>query len=245
MADKTIALALIVLDTGRSDSRIIECRSFGAAASTPRAWYSDMLQTYMMKKRFIRHDPHKFPRKTGRPLPVETAEVTLEIVRGRARNTLRPVRSPAYLIGAAPDCDLVLSAPRFADVYAYLLNGPQGVVIRHLGFVPELKINGQTASTAQLEDGDLLEIGPFSLKIHIRPYQREEWLLDEESDAENSGSTIPVPSLRQEKEVQAHVHQLLQDIRQTLQEDHSGESPRHLRLFGEGETSQLGLGTEN
>ncbi|MFV2068198.1 MAG: hypothetical protein ACC645_14595, partial [Pirellulales bacterium] len=74
--------------------------------------------------------------------------VELEIVRGRAEYRRRPVAVPAFLIGSALDCDLVLAAPKFPDVPAYFRLTEPGVVVRHLRFAPLLRINGRPPSSS-------------------------------------------------------------------------------------------------
>lgn len=98
------------------------------------------------------------------PLPV----VALEVTCGRARQRIRPVRSRAWLIGAADDSDLVLGDPQFPDSYAYLMVTPLGVSVRWLGMGPQLAVNEQPAHRAvPLHDGDLLRFGPYELRAHI------------------------------------------------------------------------------
>ncbi len=120
-------------------------------------------------------------------LPDNTSlRVELEIVRGRARETHRPVEVPAFLIGASRDCDLVLAAPRFPDVYAYLIVHAGGVSVRHLGLAPNLYVNGVLAANAELADGDRLAVDPYEFVIHIC----EQHCADEP----NAAPTRPLPT---------------------------------------------------
>ena len=59
-------------------------------------------------------NPHTLP---GPHFRLKLPKVEIEIVRGRARNMVRPVTVPVYLIGAANDCDLVLGDPQFSEVH--------------------------------------------------------------------------------------------------------------------------------
>ena len=110
--------------------------------------------------------------------------VELEIVRGHARQRRRPVNVPAYLIGRAEDCDLVIGDPCFPEAFAYLLvRGPQ-LLLRHLGFAPELRVNGLAVTQVPLDDGDLLQAGPYEFRIHIQSHQtRSSCTLDEGAPA--------------------------------------------------------------
>jgi hypothetical protein len=93
--------------------------------------------------------------------------VTLEITTGRARNTMRSVAGPVYLIGGSNDCDLVLGDPEIADVHSYLLVTSFGVRLRHLGDDPEVRVNGHRVDVANIVDEDEVEIGSFSFRLHV------------------------------------------------------------------------------
>jgi hypothetical protein len=107
--------------------------------------------------------PHSGPPRPALSLP----EVALEIVRGQARQRLRPVAARAFLIGAAGDCDLVLGDHRFADVHSYLFRRPGQVTLRRLAFEPELSVNGRVVDFVSLADGDRIRTGPFEFRVHI------------------------------------------------------------------------------
>ncbi len=145
--------------------------------------------------------------------------MTLEIVRGRAQNRFRPVTEPAFLLGSAVDCDLVLGAARFPEVYAYLLLHENEVSIRHLGFVPELKVNGKSVTKSVLQDGDQMEMGPYLMRVHVETSYTERNDPDEPAD-----EMIEVNDLGIKNQVDA----LLNDIRATFFPD-----MQHLRLYVE------------
>ena len=109
----------------------------------------------------------RYSRPQGQALPAGTA-VWLEITRGQVKQRLRTVRGPAFLIGTAPDCDLVLGDQIFPDAYAYLLVQDDKVTIRRVGDGPELLVNGETIEAADLFHGDQLAFGPFELQMVIR-----------------------------------------------------------------------------
>lgn len=93
--------------------------------------------------------------------------VELEIVRGQAQQRRRPVTGPAYLIGTSCDCDLVLSAAQFSEIYACLVVLPGQAMVRQVGDGPAMLINGRPASDANLQDGDRIVGGPFEFIVHI------------------------------------------------------------------------------
>src|SRR5262245_57157562 len=102
-----------------------------------------------MPQQFIRHDPHDFTLQGWEgsgPLRVE-----LEILRGMARQRVRLVRVPTFLIGAADDCDLVLGDGQFPEVHTYL-RVASGVTLAHLGFAPTVTVNGRPVTKTPLSD---------------------------------------------------------------------------------------------
>ncbi len=94
--------------------------------------------------------------------------VALEITRGRARHRRRDVCSAAFLIGSAPDCDLVLGDPRFDELHSYLFLSERKVTIRRLGNGPLLSVGEQNVSATTLDDADRVRLGPFEFQVSIR-----------------------------------------------------------------------------
>ena len=94
-------------------------------------------------------------------------KVVLEIVRGQARELVRPVAGPVFLMGTGTDCDLVLGDPQYPEVFSYLFITQQGVSLRHLGAGPVLIVNGRIVEVTSLFDGDVLRTGCYAFQIHI------------------------------------------------------------------------------
>jgi len=114
--------------------------------------------------------PTPNPGWQGPPQPYGRAglpKVQLEIVRGRARHRIRPVRVPVFLIGSAGDCDLVLGDPEFPEVHTYLFLNAGSVSARHLGAGAPLLVDGRIVKSAALHDGDVLSSGPYEFRIRI------------------------------------------------------------------------------
>jgi len=101
-------------------------------------------------------------------------DVHLEILRGRAKFRQRPVIAPVYLIGSAKDCDLVLGDLQFPELHTYLFVTRDGVVARHLGEGPDLRIRNQVVQSATLNDGDHLVTGSYDFVIRIKPAAESE-----------------------------------------------------------------------
>lgn len=94
-------------------------------------------------------------------------KIVLEITRGRAKHKIRQIRSAAFTIGTAPDCDLVLADPRFDEMHSYVLVGQDRVTIRQLGVGPELCVGGRPVAWASLEDLDKLQMGSYEFQVRI------------------------------------------------------------------------------
>ena len=150
--------------------------------------------------------------------------MSLEITRGRVQQRVRPIAGKVFLIGAASDCDLVLGDLQFPEAYAYVFVSGSRVTIRRLGSGPELLVCGEPVETGELFHGDLLELGPFELRVLIDEAPRDSRHDDEECDSFSA-------ALRQSAELAGAIHEvrmLLVDVRRAF----ADESPV-LRLYHE------------
>jgi len=100
-------------------------------------------------------------------LSLELPKVELEITVGPREAKTLQVRRAAFLVGAAADCDLILTDARFAAVHCYLLLKRGEVTVRHLGVGPALKVSGQDVTWATLSDNDRLQTGPYEFRVRI------------------------------------------------------------------------------
>jgi hypothetical protein len=165
------------------------------------------------------------------PHILPTPRVALEITRGRVQQRVRPITGKVFLIGAASDCDLVLGDLQFPEAYAYVFSSGSQVSIRRLGAGPELLVCGEPVESAELFHGDLVEFGPFELRLLIDDAPRG-------SRRSNDGSEQPEAYESADAEQAGAIHEvrmLLSDIRRELA-DHSPT----LRLYHE-----LALSREN
>lgn len=95
--------------------------------------------------------------------------VELEVTRGRTRQTVRPLESRAFLIGAAEDCDLVLTDPQFPAVYAYVMRDAEGARVRAIAESPAMCVNGEQVEETRLDDGDVIRTGPYEFRVRLTP----------------------------------------------------------------------------
>ncbi|MCA9247231.1 MAG: FHA domain-containing protein [Planctomycetales bacterium] len=171
-----------------------------------------------MARRYMRHDSHVVKRGPGQ------LRVALEILRGRAVRRMRPIDGPASLIGSAPDCDLVLGDARFPEVHSYVRVTDGQVTIRHLGFSPDLLVNGQPATLAILRDGDVIQMGPYYFGVRIGFVPLDQLPDGQEADIETSAA----PAVCDDDRVgMSKSRSLLADIRHVLD-----AHPPHMRVFG-------------
>lgn len=141
-------------------------------------------------------------------------QVRLSILRGKARNLVRPVKPPIYLIGSAEDNDLVLASPDFPEAYAYITVAERRVMIHHLGEGPELWVNGSCGEGFLLQDGDEIGFGPFSFVVEMdegQPRRRDDRTDEQRKFAREMSAAMEDP------EPVDIVRALMADIRREFQ----------------------------
>lgn len=151
-----------------------------------------------------------------------SARVAFEITRGRVRERLRPVAGKVFLIGTSHDSDLVLGDLSFPEAYAYVFVAGVKVTIRRLGG-PELLVCGEAVNTAELFHGDLVEFGPFELRVVVDDGPRRRHEVD-------TDAILAFPRTgRTDDELGAidEVRALLLDVRREL-----SDSPTRCKLAG-------------
>src|SRR4051794_26522508 len=100
--------------------------------------------------------------------------VELEITRGRARNKVRRVDVPVFLIGSARDCDLVLADADFPEIHTYMYVNRGGVSVRRIAETPALVVDGREVQSATIVDGQKLQLGRYEFEVRIdRPVKVE------------------------------------------------------------------------
>jgi hypothetical protein len=120
---------------------------------------------------YQRHTLPEFeiPPMNDRSPVAEHAKVQLIIERGEARNRVREITGPLYLIGTSDHADLVLGDSQFADYHAYICLRGNEVTLRHLGNLPEVTVNGRMVRWGELRDGDRLRMGPYQFRVALAP----------------------------------------------------------------------------
>jgi predicted component of type VI protein secretion system len=180
-------------------------------------------------------DLHDRQKLSGPHIRQTLPDVSLEILRGRARQRVRVVAGPAFLIGSAGDSDLVLGDPQFPEAHCYLLLSPEDVALRWLGIGPEVFVNDRPVRKTRLADGDVLRTGTYEFRVGIDRRMATPRLSRPQPARPEPKPKSPKPS-RAPRSVEwtpseggetarQEVRQLLADIRRAL------EPNRPLRVF--------------
>jgi hypothetical protein len=104
--------------------------------------------------------------ESGRPTSIDT-HLVLEICRGRTEHPLRPVKSPRFLIGSSPRCDLRLGAAEIPPLHTLVLIDGSDIWLEAMAPVPPLRVNGRVETSVRIADGDRIGIGPIELVAHV------------------------------------------------------------------------------
>lgn len=96
-----------------------------------------------------------------------TPAVYLEICRGRTTQPLRPILRDRFLIGSDAACDLQLAAAEIPPLHSILRLDGGNILLEAIAPEPQPLINEVRTEAALLQDGDVVELGPFTLTIHI------------------------------------------------------------------------------
>src|SRR5262249_24117962 len=71
------------------------------------------------------------------------------------------------VLGRARGCDIGLAAPEISNLHCIISRGQTGFRVRDCGSRAGTHLNGESIQDAPLNDGDVLQIGPFSFEAHI------------------------------------------------------------------------------
>lgn len=91
----------------------------------------------------------------------EDAVAYLRLADGDTRFPIRPVPEGDFLIGSGPDCDLRLGDGQLPPLHSILRVSEESATCVLMVRSPELVVNGEPVRKAELQDGDLVEIGTF------------------------------------------------------------------------------------
>ncbi|MCX7915059.1 MAG: FHA domain-containing protein [Verrucomicrobiae bacterium] len=103
----------------------------------------------------------------------------------QGRHAARPprlVREPRLLIGRASDCQLQLGDEGILEHHAIIERREDGYHVSPVAETAATRVNGQQVRDYRLRHGDVVEIGPVSLRFEVPvpalvPRHRTDWLL--------------------------------------------------------------------
>ncbi len=98
-----------------------------------------------------------------RPRP----SIHLEIVKGRTRFPLRPMRTERYLIGQSDQCDLQLGGGGMPSLHSTIYFDGEELFIDAVASKPDLRINGEISQHAFIQPGDRIAVGEIEFVVHV------------------------------------------------------------------------------
>jgi pSer/pThr/pTyr-binding forkhead associated (FHA) protein len=100
-------------------------------------------------------------------LEFDSSRPALVLLFGNAAKKHHTLDNGATVIGRARGCDLGLEAPDVSSIHCVITRGSDGYHVRDCLSRAGTKHNGKCVKEADLRDGDLLQIGPFSFRVHL------------------------------------------------------------------------------
>jgi chromosome segregation ATPase len=94
-------------------------------------------------------------------------EVCLEVGSSTSRPTLYVVTDAGFLIGTVPGCDLRVPGHEWPAVLCLLARHPGGASIRKLSPTQPLLVNGKAVTSAILNNGDRVHVGPVEIAVQV------------------------------------------------------------------------------
>lgn len=108
---------------------------------------------------------HKPPK-----LPKSAPKVRLSVISGPGAGQTIELSRCVSVIGSRHGCKLVLKSPDISAVHAAIINNGEQVFLRDLVTPTGTKLNNLKAQFEQLDDGDTISVGDWSMRIHIADY---------------------------------------------------------------------------
>ena len=99
----------------------------------------------------------------------------LIVQNGRQSGTRRPLGMPLTLLGRSAGCDLRLNVPDVEPLHCLIVQGQTGIMLRDLNSGRGTFVNGRRVGAQALQDGDLIEVGPFRFRMHLLPVDVDDW----------------------------------------------------------------------
>ena len=91
----------------------------------------------------------------------------LEIISGVAQHPQRPISECVFLIGGAPQCDLIVGGDDVPPIHSCLVSVSEGIELKHSGEGQQPIVNGEPTSRCIIQDGDEFEIMGITFALRI------------------------------------------------------------------------------
>jgi len=99
---------------------------------------------------------------------VDADQPTLVLMHGDSVRRHRPLTREAVAIGRAHGCDICLEAPDVSSLHCLITRRGTGLYLRDCGSRSGTHLNGNVIrDTMPLRDSDILQVGPFSFRVHL------------------------------------------------------------------------------
>ena len=126
-------------------------------------------------------------------LPSPLPGVRLELRDGGGKLSCAEVSGAEFLIGAAAGCDWRLAEANIPPVLCVISRHPDKVQVRKFATAVPLQLNGQSFTSAELNSGDRLTLGPLTFAVTIDASQRMSEPLADEPAQVHFAPIDPVP----------------------------------------------------
>jgi pSer/pThr/pTyr-binding forkhead associated (FHA) protein len=93
----------------------------------------------------------------------------LVVLNGRLAGTRHPLGPPLAFVGRAASCEVRLNVEGVHPLHCVLAHGSAGLTVRDLEGPGGTLVNGERVASRLLQDGDLLTVGPFQLRVALPP----------------------------------------------------------------------------
>jgi len=166
--------------------------------------------------------------------PLTTGELIVQ--NGRQNGARRPLGMPTTFLGRSAGCEVRLNVPEVDALHCLIVQAPTGVHLRDLNSTRGTFVNGQRVGAHVLQDGDVIEIGPFRLRLQLPPVvPEEEWAGGEERDAWRVQVAAVAAQQAALDEEEARLQQRRTDLQQQEEQlaAHLAERRRQLEQWSE------------
>jgi len=161
----------------------------------------------------------------------QDAVAYLRMADGECRFPIRPVHEGDFLIGSGMDCDLRLGDGILPPLHSVLRVTSKAAIWTRLVRLPALVVNGETVQQAELNDGDLVEIGPFRLTFRFAS-ERAEAALQDLLTADRRSIGANFPSGLSASDLTDLLHREMVTV-ETLQRNTADAISEMFRIFGQ------------